>query len=532
MNLEKSIGKTLCFLFLEFLSQNAECLIILNIHLKFRSKLTICENKKKLKLGNFGSYKNVINFVILTKTNIKMRKMKITQNVLFYSLAFTLLSCGGDSGEVEPDAGDNSITEITISADKTAIKPTGIDKITLTAVDQNGNDISDSDKVNYFANGTRISRNYGTTSKGNITIEAKTIDGKVKSNQLRIVSGIGEVTAIKIQTDITSVKANGFSKIRLSATDQDNDLITDFVDFYADDQKLKTHYFTSRDAGSFNLKAKYLTVESDPVPVQAAASSSRGRKVLIEEFTGEWCGWCPCASYNLGLLASIGDAVIMSAIHFDDKYAYRNARALQSALESSGAPDALVNRRKTPENAYINAPDIEHKDFQPVISLIESILEETTQLGIAIETELSGSEVIIKPKFKFYESISSAVYYTIYINESKLDGSGQQNYFTGRSGYEESVYYSQPRILTDYEHDHVLRTNGTDALGDRIPDQSVVANGIYEPNPITVSLSNYVVANCEIVVFAHFDTKSSGNVLNAQKVAPGESIDYIGQPSK
>ena len=145
---------------------------------------------------------------------------------------------------------------------------------------------------------------------------------------------------------------------------------------------------------------------------------------------------------------------------------------------------------------------------------------------------MSGSEVIIKPKFKFYESISSAVYYTIYINESELDGSGQKNYFTGRSGYEESVYYSQPGTLTDYKHDHVLRTNGTDALGDRIPDQSVVANGIYEPNPITVSLSNYVVANCEIVVFAHFDTKSSGNVLNAQKVAPGESIDYIGQPSK
>ena len=459
--------------------------------------------------------------------------MKLIQKILLYSLVFMFLSCGDDTEEMKKDEDGGSTTEITISADKLEVKPNR-ERITLTAVDQDGEDLSDDDDVIYFANQTRIPRVFTLTSEGTFTIFAR--KGSIKSNELEVESGIGEITALNIQTDKSSIPANGFSVIALSATDQDQDMITSFVDFYANDQKLESNYFYSWSEGSVELKAKYEEVESDPVSAQVTPSNSKGRKILIEEFTGEWCGWCPVAGYNCGLLASRSDAVIMTAIHGGqgaDRYKYTHEGTLSSALKVSGFPDALINRNKVPQSGSIQAPTIEHPDFSPIIRQIEDIIEETTQLGIAVKTELSGSEVTITPKIKFYESISNPVRYTIYINENKLNGSGQANYYSGEARWRESIFYNLPSTLTDYEHDHVLRKNATDALGDLIPASSVVANEIYEPKPISVDLSPYVIENCEIVVFAHYDINGSDKaILNAQKVVPGESIDYTGLPFK
>lgn len=117
-----------------------------------------------------------------------------------------MCGCGDDGKEVDPDNAD-LITDIIISSDKTAIKPTGEDKIILTAVDQDGNDISDNEKVLYFANGTRIPRKFGLRSLGTFTIQAKKDD--IKSNELSVKAGI-VVESLTISTDVTSIKAMAF----------------------------------------------------------------------------------------------------------------------------------------------------------------------------------------------------------------------------------------------------------------------------------------------------------------------------------
>jgi len=456
-----------------------------------------------------------------------------TKNILLYLLAGTIFLCGcGDDGEdVDSDNAD-LITDIIISSDKTTIKPTGEDKITLTAVDQDGNDISDNEKVFYFANGTRIPRKFGLRSAGTFTIQAKKDD--IKSNELSVKTGL-VVKSITISTDMNSITGNGFSAAILSARDQDDDVITNFVDFYANDQKLKTHYFSSLKEGSFELKAKYREIVSDnTVSVEVQANSSRGKKVLIEEFTGEWCGWCPQAGYNLDLLLKRGSAVIVSAIHGgrrDQRYKYDHESTLMTPLGLNGFPAGVVDRKKV-EGAIFNAVSINDAGFKRITDRIEEILETPAQLGIAIETELDGSTVIIRPRIKLYEEMASDIYYTIYINENKLDGAGQANYFSNNANFIDSKFYTQPNPLTDYEHNHVLRKNVTDASGELISFSYIDLEKDYEPDPVDVDLSEYVVENCEIVVFVHQSLSGGKSVLNAQMVAPGESIDYLGTLSK
>ena len=455
--------------------------------------------------------------------------MRLIQKILLCSFVFTTLSCGDDNGEMETT--DNPITEITISSNKLTVKPTGTDRVILTVVDQDGKDISDNNGVIYFNYQYQIRRSFTMIGEAILKIHAK--KDSIKSNELEIISEVGEVTTLNIQTNKSSIPANGFSRITLSAIDQDQDMIAKFVDFYANDQKLESRYFYTRSVGTVEFKARYKEVESNSVSVQVTTDNSKGRKVVIEEFTGEWCGWCPPAGYNLGLLDSISDVVILTAIHGGDRYAYRHVNTLSSKLRVYGYPGAVVNRRRIPQGAAIQTPTIEHPSFIPIIHQIESILEETTQLGIAVATKLSGSEVTITPKFKFYESISNPVRYTIYINENKLNGRGQANYYYRQGGFQQSIFYYKPNPLTDYEHDHVLRKNATDALGELIPSNYTVANGVYEPSPVVVDLSGYVIENCEIIVFAHNDINGENkSILNAQKVAPGESIDYTGLPFK
>jgi len=79
-------------------------------------------------------------------------------------------------------------------------------------------------------------------------------------------------------------------------------------------------------------------------PSPEAFGQVPSRTVLIEEFTGEWCGWCPTGMMELEeMIAKYGDTIIVVAVHISDPLESPSASAMIGAWGSM-APSALVNR--------------------------------------------------------------------------------------------------------------------------------------------------------------------------------------------
>ncbi|MEO9964882.1 MAG: Omp28-related outer membrane protein [Reichenbachiella sp.] len=427
--------------------------------------------------------------------------------------SLTLFTACGDSE-------DSTITAITISADSQTIKPNGSDKVQISAVDQSGNDITS--QVTFSIGNTVISEEFTTTEMEDFEVigRYKTIE----SNTLTI-SGVLQPTSLTLSMDKTEIKANGFSFVKLSATDEDGDDVSRFVTFLNGSDELYTSVFASRVTGDFSLKAKYDNIESDEVDITVTQSNSQNKKILIEEFTGEWCGWCPQAGYNLDLISKFSETVITVGIHNGDSYEYSNESGLRSKLGVTFFPDGRISRSTT--GGAFNAPTIFSADFSRINSDIEDYLEEETMLGIAINTSVANGELTVSPTIKFYDDITSDIYLTVYLLENNLPASAQQNYFENLDGYEESAYYSEPAILSDYAHDHVLRKNLTDAFGDMIPAEDVGADMEFVPESIVTELGDFDEDHVSIVAFVHYDIDGNSKViLNAQKVKAGENISY------
>lgn len=88
-------------------------------------------------------------------------------------------------------------------------------------------------------------------------------------------------------------------------------------------------------------------------PNEASAKSSKGtivairesaqRTVVMEEYTGTWCGWCPRGMVGLRLLErDFGEAFIGIAVHDGDPMSISDYASEKSRV--SGYPSAFVNR--------------------------------------------------------------------------------------------------------------------------------------------------------------------------------------------
>ena len=75
-------------------------------------------------------------------------------------------------------------------------------------------------------------------------------------------------------------------------------------------------------------------------------------KVVIEEFTGMWCGWCPLGIVGLQKARDIyGDGVVLVAVHSQDPLNCEDYRSFVTATVS-GFPNAHVDRAVMSVNPY------------------------------------------------------------------------------------------------------------------------------------------------------------------------------------
>jgi thiol-disulfide isomerase/thioredoxin len=228
-------------------------------------------------------------------------------------------------------------------------------------------------------------------------------------------------------------------------------------------------------------------------------------KMLIEDYTGTWCGWCPRMSKSIQDLhaGQDGDRIIAVAIHNNDAMTFALEGQMRNRFGVTGFPTGILNRDARWSASSNDAMNLS----QP-----RALLNIVKPVGLAINSSLSGSTVnaTVKVGFDFDQTGTKLV--AVLLENGKV--ASQTNY-TGN--------YGGGSTLTGFVHNEILRANFTDIFGDVIPDASSIGGGEYTTTLSVGVPAGVNNANMEIVAFV---IDSSNKVINVQRAPVGTNQPF------
>ncbi|MGV9002977.1 Omp28-related outer membrane protein [Flavobacterium sp.] len=219
------------------------------------------------------------------------------------------------------------------------------------------------------------------------------------------------------------------------------------------------------------------------------------KRVLIEDYTGTWCGNCTRVSYAIEQAVSQSDKVVSVAIHNgNDPYHFEGIAPLKNLI--------LPNTQLALPVSRLNRMTVwtfpEPTNVQQAIDLTGN----NSGLGLAIKSAVVNNNINVDIKMKFALNYTN-LKLVVYVLEDGLINL-QKNY---------TSYYNAVNPIPDYVHNHVLRTTLTNILGDTVEGNTEAGN------VFTKSFSVPMPANIENignVNFVAFLVDENNNALNVR----------------
>lgn len=306
----------------------------------------------------------------------------------------------------------------------------------------------------------------------------------------------------------TSVQVIG-EPVTFTVKNSKGDLLTEDTEFYVDGVKIDDNTFTSDVVGNFEVTAVYKSVTSAPLMINYHDGSGINfrKRMLMEDYTGVWCGWCPRVAHAIELVHNQTEDAIAVAIHGPgtnpndtgyDPYTFDTAAFEKAAGLSPGYPKGYLNR-----NIQWNFP--EPDNISQAIALTQG---ENPKLGVAMTSSIANGTITMDVKVMFGKDFTNNLKLVVYVLENGLIYD-QHNYTS----------YYEGDILVGYEHNHVLRACPTTMTGETIDTNQTMIGNTYTKSfsiPVPVNVSN--IENVEFVAFVIDET---GRVVNIRKAAPG-----------
>ena len=146
-------------------------------------------------------------------------------------------------------------------------------------------------------------------------------------------------------------KALRNQEINVSMVDANDVNQTTEATFYVNNEVLDGTTFSSETAREYQITATYILngVETT-TPVQTIDVIIPKRKIVLEVFTGTWCGYCPRKKPAIESLRALTNHVAVVAIHGNsantstDPFTIEDGTFLRGHLGIPGYPTGIVNR--------------------------------------------------------------------------------------------------------------------------------------------------------------------------------------------
>ena len=293
-----------------------------------------------------------------------------------------------------------------------------------------------------------------------------------------------------ILTADSSVKRIG-ETITFTVKDNNGTEHTNDAVFYVDGEAITGNTLTSQDLKTYQVTAKFYNLTSETLEVTFGDGSELNfrKKMLIEDYTGTWCGFCPRIAEAINLVHAQSEDAIAVAIHRPssnpldanyDPYNF-NADELENTLNAAGYPKGFLNRRT--RWAYP-----EPNKISQAIALTQGA---NPKLGLALKPVISNGTITLEVNTKFGADFSN-LKLVVYVLENGLVHE-QHNY---------TAFFGGVDVIEEYVHNHVLRACLTSILGEEVAqDQSKLYQTYSKTFNVALPANVTNAANVEFVAF-------------------------------
>lgn len=313
-----------------------------------------------------------------------------------------------------------------------------------------------------------------------------------------ILSSNATTRIINQTTSLQLIKNNG-------------DDVTANATFYVNGVALTSNTFTKNQVGVYLIEAKYNGVKAEntvEVTYHDGSLIAFKSNVMVEDYTGVWCGNCPRIVEALSLasqqLGANSNQLIKVAIHRSSSNptdaSYDPFNFDSSAFEPNGGyPKAFINRktRWTP---------LEYNNLGMVVTQTQI----NKRLGLKLKSETLTNSIKLTVDGLFSNNFNqlSLIVYQL-----------ENGFIYDQVNY--TQFFNGDDIIRNFVHDHVLRNILTNINGDRIANSST---GNEFTREFTIPLSSIInIQNAEFVAFIIDNT---GNVLNARSIKVNQEQNY------
>lgn len=310
-----------------------------------------------------------------------------------------------------------------------------------------------------------------------------------------------KLTSVNLTVSSTKILVGG--QVTFTSTSNLLANVTPQTIFFVNDVAITSNAYTFNVAGIYTIKAVHqnlitniiqITVESPVVVMNKFAN-----RVLVEEYSGTWCGNCPRILYGTTLLKQQTTNAVVVQIHLynNDPFIAASGNALANELAIGGVPTGNINRTMS-----WNGPQ-----FQNVSQVINEI-KASSQVGLAINSTLNANNLNINVVLG-YANTALQTKLIVYIVEDNL--------FHTQANYSSNLYGGVSSI-PNFEYDGVLRSIVSPIAGETI---AVVGNLVNKDFSVPLPSNLKNSSNAKIVAF--LIDASTKTVLNVRQAAIGET---------
>ena len=282
--------------------------------------------------------------------------------------------------------------------------------------------------------------------------------------------------------------------ISFNMIDSEGNNITSGTSFIVDNQLINGNTISYDEIGSHNVSANY-TIDSQNYTTDLKVFNivEPINKVIVEDYTGTWCGYCPPVAHAIYELKEVYDNIISVGIHNNDELTIDQESDLRSELGISGFPSARLNRTISWFDPY-------------QISDVNSLLSEENNVAISIKSALEN--IYLEVNLRIVSNVELVNHkLVIYLVESNLIYD-QSNYF---NYVEDSYFYNLGNPIENYSHQDVLRKSITNISGNTLDLIQPLTDYKFNFN---VEISpDFVQENLAIVAMV---VDSNNNAINSQ----------------
>jgi len=287
------------------------------------------------------------------------------------------------------------------------------------------------------------------------------------------------------------------------------------------------------------------------------SSSVPPKKVLVENFTGAWCGWCPDGQLKLAEVALTNTNVVVASFHNDDNMSIVSGENLMTDY-ATVFPSATIDQYLLPGNSEVA---VERNNWNTYISQRQTMLVPASVSLTAINYNASTRVITASVSSSFLADVKGDYRLNLYIKENNVFGAiadslldNGWNQYSFLYNIPSSPYYQFGNYLNPttfimgsnrYKHQYVIDTmlSGSYGVSGIIPlSGSTIGQTYTKSYTYTLALPTgteyrYNEDNIYLIgVLTEFDVDSKKrtviNVAEKKLTASSEVVGIKDQPMK